>query len=235
MVMIESYESDPSMIAARHRMVVEQLERRGIRERRVLEAMDTVPREAFVRPEDRDRAYLDQPLAIGSGQTISQPYVVAAMLEALRLGDEDRALDVGTGSGYAAAVLARVVTQVWSIERHADLAARAGECLRAIGCTNVEIRVGDGTRGWPEAAPFDAIVVAAGGPRIPPALTAQLSIGGRLVIPVGGREEGQTLTRVIRRSESEYDAENLGDVRFVPLRGAAGWPVEEEDRPPDTR
>src|SRR3979411_1291260 len=169
----------------RNRMVDVQIARRGVRDRDVLDAMRRVPREAFVESGFEEFAYEDAPLPIGEGQTISQPYIVALMIEAAELKPGDRVLEVGTGSGYAAAVVSQIAARVYAIERHAELVDAAKRRLEKLGYTNVELRVGDGTRGWPEAAPFDAILVAAGGPEVPAALKEQLALGGRLVIPVG--------------------------------------------------
>jgi protein-L-isoaspartate(D-aspartate) O-methyltransferase len=202
-------------------MVHEQLAQRGIRDGRVLAAMAAVPRHAFVPPEARARAYDDTPLPIGGGQTISQPYLVAYMLEALHLGGSERVLEVGTGSGYGAAVLARLAGQVFSIERDADLGARAGERLAALELANVEVVIGDGSQGLPDEAPFDAIVVTAAAPEVPPPLRLQLADGGRLVLPVGD-VLGQTLVRVTRLGE-RWQHEALAPVLFVPLRGLYGW------------
>jgi protein-L-isoaspartate(D-aspartate) O-methyltransferase len=207
----------------RHLMVEHQLERRGIRDPLVLEAMRSVPREAFVPPDLADEAYADGPLPIGEGQTISQPYIVALMVEALELRRGERVLEIGAGSGYAAAVLAEIAAEVYTVERHAPLAREARERLRALGYENVQLRVGDGSRGWPEHAPYDAIVVAAGAPEVPEALKEQLAVGGRLVIPVGQGRTLQELLRLRRLSETEYQREELGGVRFVPLVGEQGW------------
>jgi protein-L-isoaspartate(D-aspartate) O-methyltransferase len=207
----------------RHLMVEHQLERRGIRDPLVLEAMRRVPREAFVPPELADEAYADGPLPIGEGQTISQPYIVALMVEALELRGGERVLEIGAGTGYAAAVLAEIAAEVYTVERHAPLAREARERLRALGYDHVQLRVGDGSRGWPEHAPYDAIVVAAGAPEVPEALKEQLAVGGRLVIPVGQGRTLQELLRLRRLSETEYQREELGGVRFVPLVGAEGW------------
>ena len=169
----------------RERMIVTQVARRGVTDARVLEAMRQVPREVFVHRGMEEFAYEDSPLPIAEGQTISQPYIVALMIEAAQITASDRVLDVGTGSGYAAAILSRLAAKVYSIERHRDLADSARTALSKLDYNNVEVRHGDGTLGWPEAAPFDAILVAAGGPEIPEALRAQLNIGGRLIIPIG--------------------------------------------------
>lgn len=215
--------TEPDLTARREAMVDHQIRGRGIRSPAVLDAMRRVAREAFVPGHLRDFAYDDTPLPIAAGQTISQPMIVAMMVEALDLQGGERVLDVGTGSGYAAAVLACIAGQVYSIERIDELATLAQETLRAEGFANVEVRVGDGSLGWPEAAPFDAIVVAAGAPQVPEALKRQLAIGGRLVLPVGSDQTEQQLLRVTRTSDDEFRTENLGDVRFVPLVGAAGW------------
>jgi protein-L-isoaspartate(D-aspartate) O-methyltransferase len=204
-------------------MVDTQLAGRGIRDQHVLDAMRQVPREAFVEAGLEDLAYEDGPLPIGAGQTISQPYVVALMIEAAAVRPGDRVLEVGAGSGYAAAVLSRIAARVHAIERHASLAAAAERRLEALDYRNVELRVGDGTRGWPEAAPFDAILVSAGSPAIPPALRAQLAIGGRLVVPVGRARKRQALLKIVRRGPAEFEEQDLGGVRFVPLIGEEGW------------
>jgi protein-L-isoaspartate(D-aspartate) O-methyltransferase len=209
--------------ALRARMVEDQLARRGISDERVLAAMGAVPREAFVMPDLRPAAYEDCPLPIGEGQTISQPYIVALMIEAAELKPGDRVLEVGAGCGYAAAVMGRIAAQIFGIERHKALGAAARDNLAALGIGNVTIVVGDGTTGLAQEAPFDAIVVSAGGPEVPAALKAQLAIGGRLVIPVGTLEREQTLRKVTRTSETEYPEEDLGLVAFVPLIGEAGW------------
>jgi protein-L-isoaspartate(D-aspartate) O-methyltransferase len=208
-------------------MVRTQIASRGIRDAAVLEAMRTVPREAFVPPELAEFAYEDHPLPIGEGQTISQPYIVALMTAALRLGPRDRVLEIGTGSGYAAAVLGRIAREVYTIERHGPLADAAAARLRTLDFTNVHVLHGDGTLGWQEHAPYDGIVVAAGGPRVPDALLAQLAVGGRLVIPIGEEKALQTLVRVTRHADGRCTQEDLGDVRFVPLIGAHGWAEDE--------
>ena len=202
-------------------MVQEQLRARGIRDERVLGAMARVPRHEFVRPEERDEAYEDHPLPIGEGQTISQPFVVAAMLEALALRPEDAVLEVGTGSGYETAVLAELVRSVYSIERIAVLAEHARAVLERLGYGNVTVVQGDGSQGLPEAAPFDAIVVSAAAPRLPQSLMDQLRDGGRLVIPVGsGFTQELQLVRKIGDSNTVL---YLDGVRFVPLIGRDGF------------
>jgi protein-L-isoaspartate(D-aspartate) O-methyltransferase len=207
-------------------MVETQIVERGIRDPRVLQAMRAVPRELFVAEELAGHAHDDRPLPILEGQTISQPYVVAWMAEALETRPTDRVLEIGTGSGYAAAVLSRVVAEVYTVERFPDLARLASRRLERLGFDNVIVRVGDGTLGWPEMAPFDGIVVAAGGPEVPPSLLEQLAVGGRLIIPVGPSPEQQSLVRVTRLPGGRYRREDLGGVRFVPLVGAEGWPEE---------
>lgn len=204
-------------------MIRDDLIGRGIKDAAVLQAMREVPREAFVAPELAAHAYEDHPLPIEEGQTISQPYIVAYMTEALELTPRDRVLEIGTGSGYAAAVLSRIVTTVYSVERLGILATNARERLAELGYDNIIVHEGDGTLGWPEHAPFDAIVVTAGAPKLPEPLLEQLAIGGRLVIPVGPTSFLQELVRVRRLGENDYRSEELCGVRFVPLIGAAGW------------
>ncbi len=202
----------------RAQMVAQQLRARGITDERVLAAFSEVPREAFVDPAMAAAAYADAPLPIGMGQTISQPFVVALMVEALRLRPDDRVLEVGAGSGYAAAILSRVAGHVTAVERHLALAEGARDRLAAVGLDNVDVRHGDGTLGWPDAAPFDAVLVSAGGTHVPPALLDQLAAGGRLVIPVGGPEH-QELLQLVRASDGTLREERLGRVSFVPLVG----------------
>jgi protein-L-isoaspartate(D-aspartate) O-methyltransferase len=209
--------------AARRRMVQEQLVERGIADPLVLAAMARVPREQFVSPRQAAFAYDDGPLPIGEGQTISQPYIVACMAEALGLARTDRVLEIGTGSGYAAAVLAEIAAEVYTVERIPRLAEGARQRLARLGRASVHVLTGDGTLGWPEHAPYDAIVATAGGPAVPPALLEQLAIGGRLVIPVGG-SYAQRLVRVTRATAEDYRYEDLEAVAFVPLVGAQGWP-----------
>lgn len=217
----------------RKRMVDLHLSGRGIADRRVLAAFLSVPREDFV-PEALARfAYADAPLSIGGGQTISQPYIVAATIEALEVKPEDRALEIGTGSGYAAAILSRLAKEVYTVERLEPLAESARERLARLGYGRVHVLCGDGTLGWPEHAPYDAIAVAAGGPRIPRALLGQLAPGGRLVIPVGRDLSSQMLVRVAKDQVGRLRFEPLGAVRFVPLIGEQGWP--ELARPGDRR
>ena len=205
----------------RARMVAEQLEARGIHDDAVLAAMRAVPRHLFVEPGLRGRAYDDSPLPIGAEQTISQPYMVALMSETLALRPGERVLEVGTGSGYQTAVLGALARRVCSIERLPRLADRARATLEALGIDNVWVRVGNGTLGWPDEAPFDRILVAAGGPSIPPPLVAQLADGGRMVLPVGSPED-QILT-VVERVGGEIRKEAAGECKFVKLGGKYAW------------
>ncbi|MBC7158627.1 MAG: protein-L-isoaspartate(D-aspartate) O-methyltransferase [Porphyrobacter sp.] len=211
----------------RQAMVRRQIAARGIGDPAVLAAMGEVPRERFVPESLAEFAYEDGPLPIAQGQTISQPYIVALMVEAAGVKPGDRVLEVGAGSGYAAAILSRIAGQVFAIERHEALAAEAAERLAALGYDNVRVIAGDGSGGLPAEAPFDAILVAAGGDRVPEPLKRQLAIGGRLVVPVGG-EDAQTLRCITREGEEEWNEQSLGGVRFVPLvgaygRGSVGW------------
>ncbi|MFM0011403.1 protein-L-isoaspartate(D-aspartate) O-methyltransferase [Paraburkholderia sediminicola] len=207
----------------RETMIDRQLVARGIAEPRILDAMRRVPREAFLSPDLREFAYADAALPIEAGQTITQPFIVALMLEAARLEPDDRVLEIGTGSGYAAAVLAEMVAHVDTVERHPQLAESARDRLNTLGYDNVNVYAADGTLGLPERAPFDAIVATASGPGVPPAWSAQLEIGGRLVMPVGPDPEHQQLIRLTRDSSTIYREEILDLVRFVPLIGAQGW------------
>jgi len=204
-------------------MVETQIVSRGVTDPDVLAAMREVPREHFVPAAQIELAYQDSPLPIEAGQTISQPYIVALMTEALQLGADDRVLEVGAGSGYAAAVLSRIAREVHAVERHPLLAELARRRAAELGYDNVHVHCGDGTLGWPEQAPFDAIAVAAGGPEVPPSLTEQLVIGGRLVIPIGDTARSQELLCIERTGEHEYDRRSLGRVQFVPLIGSEGW------------
>jgi protein-L-isoaspartate(D-aspartate) O-methyltransferase len=201
--------------AERERMVRTQLAERGIREVRVLDAMSRVPRHEFVPETLRQEAYEDHPLPIGEGQTISQPYIVAAMLEHLALQTIDRVLEIGTGSGYVTALLSLLCAEVYSVERHAQLAALAESTLHRLGYRNMKIRVGDGSQGWPEYAPFDAILVSAATPEMPPALFAQLREGGRMVVPIGPSSSQEL--QLIRKIGGEPEVRVLEGCRFVPL------------------
>jgi protein-L-isoaspartate(D-aspartate) O-methyltransferase len=214
---------DSSRLDERHAMVKEQLEKRGVRDPRVLQAMRDVPRHLFVPPQLQNKAYEDGPLLIGSGQTISQPFIVASMIELIEPQPAFRVLEVGVGSGYSAAVLSRLVAQVYGVERDLTLLAQAETKFKEMGLSNIQVKLGDGTLGWEEASPFDAILVTAGSPRMPASLLAQLKVGGVLVIPVGKREE-QNLMRVVKRSKDGYQEKTLYPVRFVPLIGKEGWP-----------
>jgi len=209
--------------SARKKMVASQLEARGIRDHRVLTAMAEVPRHLFVDESLRDEAYDDNPLPIGEGQTISQPYMVAIMTELLQLLGPEIILEIGTGSGYQAAVLSKLCRWVYTVERIKSLSERAQEITKAGGYENITFIVGDGTEGWPEAAPYDGIIVTAGAPRIPDTFVSQLRLGGKLVIPVGDRFS-QTLQRVIK-TEQGTTIENHTGCRFVDLIGRWGWVV----------
>ncbi|WP_428483629.1 protein-L-isoaspartate(D-aspartate) O-methyltransferase [Rhodopila sp.] len=205
----------------RARMVRNQIARRGVSNPDVLAAMRRVPRERFVPAHLAAFSYDDGPLPIEAGQTISQPYIVALMIEAAKVAFGDRVLEIGTGSGYAAAIISRIVDHVYTIERHAVLADMARRRLTDLRYENVDVRTGDGTHGWPEAAPFDAILVAAGGPEVPDTLRRQLKVGGRLVMPVGEHDD-QRLVKLVRTGEDAFQQEDLGGVMFVPLIGAHG-------------
>jgi protein-L-isoaspartate(D-aspartate) O-methyltransferase len=209
---------------ARERMVETQIAARGVHDERVLEAMRMVPRHLFLDEALREQAYSDHPLPIAEKQTISQPYIVALMTESLELNGSEKVLEIGTGSGYQSAVLAVLVDRVFSIERYPDLAYRANSILQKLGYKNVIVRVGDGSLGWPDDAPFDGIIVTAGTPHIPQPLIDQLKVGGRLVVPVGDKF-GQDLMLVKRVAEGPEGIKktNLGGVRFVNLVGKWGW------------
>ncbi len=217
---------DPDFGEERERMVEEQIEARGVRDPRVLAAMRAVPRHEFVPAEERAHAYRDRPLPIGQGQTISQPYIVAVMTELLEVSGDEKALEIGTGSGYQAAVLSQLAREVYTIEIVPELASRAAADLRRLGYANVHVRQGDGYRGWPEHAPFDAIVVTAAPEHVPQPLVDQLAVGGRLVLPVG--DLLQDLVLVTRDAEGVRQERLLG-VRFVPMTGEAER--REEDQP----
>jgi len=215
---------DGGDLAARRRAMVDlQIHARGIRDPALLAAMREVPRHEFVAAPLRRDAYEDTPLPIEERQTISQPYIVALMLEAAKIGARDRVLEVGAGSGYASAVASRLAAHVDAIERHRRLADLARERLARLGYANVDVHEGDGSVGWPSGAPYDAIVVAAAGPRIPDALREQLAPNGRLVMPVGEEHGTQRLVRVVRDGEGGFAETDLGAVMFVPLVGAQGW------------
>ncbi len=213
----------------RHEFVARQIENRGVRDPLVLDAMRNVRRELFVLREYAEEAYDDTPLPIGSGQTISQPYIVAFMIEALGLRGGEKVLEIGAGSGYAAAVLAQIAGDVYTIERIEELASRAKENLAHAHCDDVHVRHADGTEGWPEQAPFDAVLVSAGAPDIPTTLLYQLKVGGRMVVPVGDNPRSQELIRITRTSEDDFESEDIADVRFVPLIGKEGWESADEE------
>ncbi len=214
-------EKDQLAIRLREEMVSRQLEPRRIRDERVLAAFREVPRHLFAAGAGLREAYADHPLPIGEGQTISQPFMVALMTQCLRLSGGEKVLEIGTGSGYQAAILSRLAGKVYSVERVAALADRAGEIFRSLGYENISVRVGDGTRGWPEFAPYDAIIVTAGAPGVPPPLVEQLADGGRLAIPAGGGYS-QRLLVLERRGEQIIERDEGGCV-FVPLIGEYGW------------
>lgn len=214
-------EGDLDFAALRECMVRTQLEARGVRDPRVLAAMREVPRHLFVLVGNEPYAYEDRPLPIGAGQTISQPFMVAVMTAALKPSPDDRVLEVGTGSGYQAAILGRLVREVVSIERHEPLAARARAALAAVGVANVHVHVGDGSAGFPPSAPFDGIIVTAGAPSVPATLKEQLADGGRLVIPVGGGDH--QLLNIITKCGTEFVTETGEACVFVPLLGQYGW------------
>ena len=214
-------ETTPDRFAAeRQHMVDSQLRARGIKDRRLLDAMARVPRHEFVAERYREQAYEDHPLPIGEGQTVSQPYIVALMLEALEIQPQDTVLEVGTGSGYQTALVAELVRHVYTIERHAELAQQAEAILARLGYRNVSISVGDGSEGWPETAPYDAIVVSAAAPLIPPALLEQLREGGRMVVPVGPLDMQEL--QLVRKERGRVMISFLEGCRFVPLIGTQG-------------
>jgi protein-L-isoaspartate(D-aspartate) O-methyltransferase len=206
---------------ARQRMVETQIAARGVHDERVLEAMRKVPRHLFVDEALREQAYSDHPLPIAENQTISQPYIVGLMTESLELKGEEKVLEIGTGSGYQSAILAELADRVFSIERYPDLGYRANSILNKLGYKNIIIRVGDGSLGWPDDAPFDGVIVTAGTPKIPQPLIDQLAMGGRLVVPVGDRFSQELI--LVRRVAEGIQKTNLGSVRFVNLVGKWGW------------
>lgn len=205
-------------------MVESQIRIRGIHDQRVLAAMENIPRHIFVDDGLQGQSYQDNPLPIGEGQTISQPYIVALMTQAMEISKKDKVLEIGTGSGYQTAILAELADQVFSVERIAKLASKARKCLDALSYFNVAIRVTDGTYGWKEEAPFSAMIVTAGGPSLPQLLLSQLAVGGRMILPIGDRQ-AQTLYKITRLSEDVNDIkkENLGGCRFVDLIGDFAW------------
>lgn len=209
--------------ARREAMVDRQLRRRGITDRHILDAFLEVPREAFVSPEHAELAYGDHPLPIEAGQTISQPYIVALMIQAAEIGLRDKVLEVGAGSGYAAAIISRIAGQVFAIERQHELVEVARERIGRLGYDNIEILEGDGTKGCPDHAPFDAILAAASGSHVPNALLDQIAEDAHIIMPLGSPGWAQELVKVTKRPDGAVERENLGGVRFVPLIGEEGW------------
>lgn len=212
---------DNDFFSLRQLMAQEQLAAKGIRDQRVLEAVKAVPRELFVSEKQRHLAYADTPLGIDCCQTISQPYMVGLMTELLRLKGDERVLEIGTGSGYQTAILAKLAAEVYSVERYPELASKAGEALDTLGLQNIKITLGDGTRGRPEDAPYDGIIVTAAAPETPEPLLEQLAGGGRLVIPIGGRHH--QMLKLIKRGKDNYRSRDVCGCRFVPLIGEYGW------------
>jgi len=215
------YAKELQFAESRRAMVEEQLRRRGIGNEQVLMAMARVPRHEFVTPEYEEQAYEDHPIPIGSGQTVSQPYIVAAMLDSLELKPEDSVLEVGTGSGYQTALLSQLVARVYTIERHAALAEEAQRRLERLGYRNVMVFTGDGSQGLPNSAPFDAITVGAASPRVPDALFQQLREGGRMILPVGSSESQELW--LVRKEQGRQEVARMEACRFVPLIGSAGF------------
>ncbi|MGO4551845.1 protein-L-isoaspartate(D-aspartate) O-methyltransferase [Lysobacter sp. 2RAF19] len=213
----------PDFGPQRESMVRRQIAARGVDDPALLAAMRSVPRERFVDASMQDFAYEDGPLPIAAGQTISQPYIVARMIELARVALGERVLEIGAGSGYASAVMAQIASRVYAIERHGQLTELARARFADLHYDNIEVRTGDGTHGWPENAPFDAIIAAAGGPDIPETLKQQLAIGGRLVMPVGRSLHHQRLVRVMRTDALAFEIREFDDVAFVPLIGTYGW------------
>ncbi len=222
----ERDEQESALAAARERMVEQQLAGQGIRDQRVLEAMRQIPRHLFLGDFQAESAYEDTPLPIGEDQTISQPFMVALMSERLHLEGSERVLEVGTGSGYQTAILARLAAAIFTVERIPALAEKARAVWRTLGINNVRLRIGDGTLGWPEEAPFQAILVTAGAPIVPPPLVEQLDLGGRLVIPVGERFS-QTLLCLTKKPDGSIDRQESIGCRFVRLVGQHGWKAGE--------
>jgi protein-L-isoaspartate(D-aspartate) O-methyltransferase len=222
---------DAEQTARRREMVERQIRRRGIRDARVLAAMLAVPRHAFVAPEWIEEAYTDRPVAIGADQTISQPFIVASMTEALGLTGAERVLEIGTGSGYQTAVLSLLAAEVYTVESIASLGEAASQRLAQLGYRNVRFRIGDGTLGWPDASPFDAIVVTAASPRIPEPLAAQLAEAARMVLPIGSAESQEM--SLVHRCGDEFTTRMLYPCRFVPLLGRFGWSLHAPGNAPE--
>lgn len=206
----------------RQAMVKRQLMERGIDDPRVIAAMKQIERHLFVNAKDREEAYQDRPLFIAAGQTISQPYIVALMTQTLRLTGEEKVLEIGTGSGYQTAILAELAKEVWTIERIPELSDRAQRIFKSLKYQNVHFKIGDGTKGWVEESPFNRIIITAAAPKAPPSLLAQLTIGGRLVAPIGGRLT-QELTLILKKTKGETQVISRGGCVFVPLIGQEGW------------
>jgi protein-L-isoaspartate(D-aspartate) O-methyltransferase len=222
------YEDTTHFQEAREKMVSSQIEARGVTNPLVLKAMRAVPRHCFMPEDIQEMAYTDRPLPLGQGQTISQPYIVAYMTQGLRLCGGEKILEIGTGFGYQAAILSQIASEVFTIEYLDDLAQTAQYALTQLGYTNVHLSTGDGTLGWPEASPFQGIIVTASGPYIPESLKQQLAVGGRLLMPVGEYRFGQTLIRLTKGTGGHFQEERLLDVAFVPLVGKFGWKGEDE-------
>ena len=221
--MVESIETSEFAIAFK-RMLKEQLQARGITEERLIEAMKNRPRELFVDEALKNQAYIDAPLQIGEGQTISQPYIVGLMTQALALKGTEKVLEIGTGCGYQTAILSSLVQKVYTIERFKSLALRARERLLKLNCRNVVMRIGDGSYGWSEAAPFDAIIVTCAAPQIPESYLAQMAVNGRMILPVAADHSDQNQILVlVTKTESGFKQENLAPCRFVPLVGEFGF------------
>jgi protein-L-isoaspartate(D-aspartate) O-methyltransferase len=219
--MIMQIDEENDFDRQRKAMVRNQIAAKGVNDARVLEAMCRVPREKFVPRREAGEAYADSPLPIDCGQTVSQPYMVALMTECLGLTGSEKVLEIGTGSGYQTAILCLLCDMVYSVEKHPELSEKAMAVLKELGCTNVSLKVGDGTRGWPEHAPYDGIIVTAGAPDIPRPLVEQLVVGGRLVIPVGDAFS-QVLKKFVKTGKG-YETEDVCGCRFVPLVGEYGW------------
>lgn len=220
---MDLYDEESSYTKKRERMVRDQIESRGVKNHLVLDAMRKVPRHLFMPQSERDLAYEDRPLPIGQGQTISQPYIVAYMTEALQLTGGEKVLEVGTGMGYQAAILGQICSEVYTIDRIPELVEQTARVLEKLNYSNIYCQTGDGTKGWPEHAPFQAILVTAGAPRIAQPLIDQLDIGGRIVAPVGERYYGQEIRRLTKDPAQGLLEERLISVAFVPLIGEFGW------------
>jgi len=219
--MIMPADKEADFLQKREAMVREQIAAKGVKDRRVLDVMRKVPREKFVLPRDLREAYEDTPLPIDCAQTISQPYMVALMTECLELEGKEKVLEIGTGSGYQTAILCLLCEEVYSIEKQPELCAKASSVLKELGLENFQLKIGDGTKGWPEYAPYDGIIVTAGAPDVPAPLVEQLAVGGRLVIPVGDTFS-QILKKLVK-TQTGYQTRDVCGCRFVPLVGEYGW------------